>query len=133
MARRHEAELKLRLGEKLRRRIERAAARNKQSMNTEILARLEGSFVDDDARSAGAIQAFRDTEAVQRIHHISGELLNALKQARGQIGEPVRRWEVIPLRHPIRETPDGPKAPVKSPEQITGEKSTEEKSEEREK
>jgi Arc-like DNA binding domain len=81
---RHEAELKLRLGEKLRRRIERAAARNKRSMNTEILDRLEDSFVDEDATSAGAIQAYRDTEAVQRIHDISGELLNALKLARGQ-------------------------------------------------
>ena len=42
-------QLKLRFPEKLRQRIESAAARNKQSMNAEIVHRLEQSFQKDDA------------------------------------------------------------------------------------
>jgi Arc-like DNA binding dprotein len=84
MARRHEAELKLRLGEKLRRRIERAAARNNHSMNTEILDRLERSFAADDAGEAGAIQVYEDIQAVRRIHKISGQLLKEIDQDQGE-------------------------------------------------
>jgi hypothetical protein len=40
--------LKLRFSEKLRRRIEAAADRNQQSMNAEIIHRLEQSFEKDD-------------------------------------------------------------------------------------
>jgi hypothetical protein len=45
-------QLKLRFPERLRRQIEQAAERNRQSMNTEIIERLERSFekVDDQAR-----------------------------------------------------------------------------------
>lgn len=36
--------LNLRFSEELRRRLERAAAKNNQSLNSEIVARLDGSF-----------------------------------------------------------------------------------------
>jgi hypothetical protein len=41
-------QLKLRFNEKLRKRIERAAAHNDRSMNDEIIRRLEDSFRDGD-------------------------------------------------------------------------------------
>ena len=44
--------LQLRLPEGLRRRIERSAENNKHSMNSEILARLEGSFRSEDLQDA---------------------------------------------------------------------------------
>jgi Arc-like DNA binding domain len=40
--------LRLRFGEKLRRRLEREAARNQHSMNSEIIERLERSFLQQD-------------------------------------------------------------------------------------
>jgi hypothetical protein len=42
--------LRLRFDEKLRRRLERAAAENKHSMNAEIVQRLEQSFREQDQR-----------------------------------------------------------------------------------
>jgi hypothetical protein len=61
MARRKLADtvqLKLRFPEKLRRRIEAAAAKNQQSMNLEIVERLEQSFQRDDEteRSRNLVQ-----------------------------------------------------------------------------
>ena len=44
-------QLKLRFPEKLRSRIEAAALKNNQSMNSEIVARLEQSFEKDDRRA----------------------------------------------------------------------------------
>jgi hypothetical protein len=86
MARRHDAELKLRLGEKLRRRIERAAARNNHSMNTEILDRLEGSFAADEGERAGAAQFYRDLEYLRGIRHRVDHLISWLtsEEAGGQ-------------------------------------------------
>ena len=43
-------QLKLRFGEELRRKLEKAAERNGQSMNMEIIARLEGSFTRQETR-----------------------------------------------------------------------------------
>ena len=78
MARRHEVELKLRLGEKLRRRIERAAAHNNHSMNTEILGRLESSFAADAAERAGAAQAYHDLEFLRGMRGRVDELIGWL-------------------------------------------------------
>jgi Arc-like DNA binding domain len=78
MARRLEVDLKLRLSEKLRRKIERAAARNNHSMNTEILERLEESFAADAAERAGAAQAYRDYEVVRGMHEMTGKLLEMM-------------------------------------------------------
>jgi 23S rRNA G2069 N7-methylase RlmK/C1962 C5-methylase RlmI len=55
MARRKPADtvhLRLRFPEKLRRRIEAAAGKNQQSMNAEIVERLERSFVGEDMTAA---------------------------------------------------------------------------------
>jgi Arc-like DNA binding domain len=51
-------QLKLRFPERLRRRIEAAAAKNQQSMNLEIVERLERSFQheDEDERTSKAAQ-----------------------------------------------------------------------------
>jgi hypothetical protein len=43
-------QLKLRFSEELRRKLEKAAERNDQSMNLEIIARLEESFRKQDIR-----------------------------------------------------------------------------------
>jgi Arc-like DNA binding domain len=51
-----------RIPEALRRRLERAAARNNRSMNTEIIHRLEESFALAAAERAGAAAARRDLE-----------------------------------------------------------------------
>lgn len=45
-------QLKLRFSEELRRKLEKAAERNDQSMNLEIIARLEESFRKEDIRDA---------------------------------------------------------------------------------
>jgi len=43
--------LRLRFDERLRRRIEKAAEQNAQSMNAEIVARLEHSFQQEDIKA----------------------------------------------------------------------------------
>jgi hypothetical protein len=43
-------QLKLRFSEELRRKLEKAAERNEQSMNLEIVARLENSFRKEEIR-----------------------------------------------------------------------------------
>ncbi|QDP26242.2 Arc family DNA-binding protein [Bradyrhizobium cosmicum] len=43
-------QLKLRFSEELRRKLEKAAERNEQSMNAEIIARLEDSFRKQEIR-----------------------------------------------------------------------------------
>ena len=57
-------QLKLRFPEKLRQRIESAAARNKHSMNAEIVHRLEQSFQKDDAPGLAEAAA---TTAVEKL------------------------------------------------------------------
>jgi plasmid stability protein len=84
MAGRHEAELKLRLGEKLRRKIERAAARNNHSMNAEILDRLEGSFAADEGARAGAAQAYRDIQYLTGMRERLDQLINYWAELRGE-------------------------------------------------
>jgi hypothetical protein len=49
-----EVQLKLRFSEKLRRRLEGEAKRNKRSMNAEIIDRLEQSFTMPDLAKATA-------------------------------------------------------------------------------
>jgi hypothetical protein len=61
--------LRLRYPEKLRRRIEAAAVKNQQSMNAEIVERLERSFAqeDSDASLNTAIHAAADAAVTQAI------------------------------------------------------------------
>lgn len=65
--------LRLRFSETLRRRIEQAARRNDQSMNAEIISRLERSFTNQDLR--------RDLANLRRD-------LTALIATNGPQGEP---------------------------------------------
>jgi hypothetical protein len=51
--------LNLRFSEELRRKLEKAADRNSQSINSEILARLEGSFRKEEIREV-VTEAVRD-------------------------------------------------------------------------
>jgi plasmid stability protein len=78
MTGRHKAELKLRLGEKLRRKIERAAARHDHSMNTEILNRLEASFEAGEAEQAGAAAAYRDMRYLMEMRERLDQLISYL-------------------------------------------------------
>ena len=67
-------QLKLRFPERLRRQIEQAAERNRQSMNTEIIERLERSFqkVDDVERDRRLIQETVDS-TVKALAQYSAE------------------------------------------------------------
>ena len=73
--------LRLRFDEKLRRRLERAAAENKQSMNAEIIRRLEESFQKQDQK--------------QLISSIVQETLTIIGP-RGAVVVPAGRIEVQP-------------------------------------
>ena len=94
-----EVQLKLRFSEALRRRLEREAARNNRSMNTEIIHRLEESFrqheinqsVLDGIRSARNWAVVGGDEAAMR--------LAALEEELRQLG----LW----VRAAIRKTEDG--------------------------
>ena len=62
--------LNLRFSEELRRKLEKAAERNNQSINSEIVARLDGSFRRDDfkaftERLLEAVAAGQDIKEVQ--------------------------------------------------------------------
>jgi Arc-like DNA binding domain len=87
MAGRHEAELKLRLGERLRRKIERAAARNNRSMNREILDRLEASFAADEGTRAGAAQAYRDIQYLTGMRERLDQLISYWAGLKKEDGE----------------------------------------------
>jgi hypothetical protein len=75
-------QLKLRFSEALRRRLEREAARNNRSMNTEIIHRLEESFrqheinqsVLDGIRSARNWAVVGGDEAAMRLAALEEEL-----------------------------------------------------------
>jgi hypothetical protein len=76
MARRKPADtvhLRLRFSEKLRRRIEAAAVKNQQSMNLEIVERLERSFGQED--TAATIDATANTAASAAANLISVQLI----------------------------------------------------------
>jgi hypothetical protein len=84
MARRKPADtvhLRLRFPEKLRRRIEAAAEKNQQSMNLEIVERLERSFQHDDE--------------AERSHKLAQETADAYTQALINLGfiSPIRGSE----------------------------------------
>jgi hypothetical protein len=62
--------LNLRFSEELRRKLEKAAERNNQSINSEIVARLDGSFRRDEfkvfvERLLEAVAAGQDIKEVQ--------------------------------------------------------------------
>jgi len=67
-------QLKLRFSEELRRKLEKAAERGGQSMNAEIIARLEGSFTRHDVESAVELAAKMAAEAtIREITKVIGQ------------------------------------------------------------
>jgi len=73
-------QLKLRFPEKLRQRIESAAARNERSMNAEIVRRLEQSFQKEDllANQATLAEAAATT-AVEKFLIVAGDKIGIKK------------------------------------------------------
>jgi hypothetical protein len=72
-------QLKVRLREDLRRRLEREADRRDDSINNEIVRRLEGSFQRDaDLGVAAEVRALRGE--VEELRGLSKEELEALKE-----------------------------------------------------
>jgi plasmid stability protein len=66
-------QLKLRFPERLRQRIESAAARDERSMNAEIVHRLEQSFQKEDLQSNQALLAeAAATTAVEKLLIVTG-------------------------------------------------------------
>lgn len=72
-------DMKIRLSADLRRKVEEAAKRNNRTMNSEIAARLEASFRDDDGTAPDEIENLRVSlraEAIERqalesrLHHM---------------------------------------------------------------
>jgi hypothetical protein len=86
------AHLKLRFDEKLRRRIEREAARNNRSMNAEIADRLEKSFEREEERSL-MVQA-----ATAVLIRTGWRVVTFGALAEGSTGESPQRHQVS---HPV--------------------------------
>ncbi|MPZ40382.1 MAG: Arc family DNA-binding protein [Rhizobiales bacterium] len=63
-------QLKLRFDERLRRRLEQAAARNNHSMNAEIISRLE--------------QSFRDADILTKIQSEHASVMDKMKEVLGK-------------------------------------------------
>jgi hypothetical protein len=83
--------LRLRFDEKLRRRLERAAAENKQSMNAEIIERLEQSFREQDEKQWIA-------SIVQQTATATAEATLTIIGPRGAVVVPAGRIGVEPER-----------------------------------
>ena len=76
-------QLKLRFPEKLRLRIEAAAARNEHSMNAEIVQRLEQSFAKED--QAGLMQRVATAAATATVEQM--RIVDALAESLKKRGE----------------------------------------------
>jgi hypothetical protein len=87
------AQFKLRIRESLRRQLERAAARNNNSINVEITNRLHASFAADNARALDEIVVDLD-----RIRQGFAALLGADKLA----GDPEALGQAIALLEALR-------------------------------
>jgi hypothetical protein len=76
-------QLKLRFPEKLRGRIESAAARNERSMNAEIVHRLEQSFQkEDQATNQAALAQAAATTAVEKFWIASGGKMGPIEPSK---------------------------------------------------
>jgi hypothetical protein len=74
-------QLKVRLTEALRRRLEHEAASNKHSMNSEIVARLQRSFMQHDDQVAVVAETLYlqlDSAIIERIIQLDGENRSAM-------------------------------------------------------
>ena len=108
-------QLKLRFPEALRRRLEREARRHGQSLNREIVSILEERFRESDEadrHAAAFADALRDEfMRLYREDKTRGQAAGANQPPLAPLGQPIRRWEVIPLNNPVQETPE-PKIPL---------------------
>jgi hypothetical protein len=113
--------LNLRLPKALHKQLKQQARRNNVSLNTEIINQLQGYEVATVERTTEIVAA-----AVRAVFREREEAAKERREDRAQLGAPVQRWHVIPLDHPIPETPE-PKVPL--PETSPAEKKTETESE----
>jgi Arc-like DNA binding domain len=100
-------QLKLRFPEAVRRRLEREAARNARSMNTEIIHRLQRTFaIDDGAAATNMLDVLRSlgvdiTRANERdvavaLQNIFGRILTA-----SLLAPPAAAAPVTPIQPPV--------------------------------
>src|SRR5262249_46199294 len=82
-------QLKLRFSEALRRRLERAAKANDQSMNAEIIQRLEQSFVEQDQKQLM-------TSIAKESARKAAQTTLTILEGRFKTGVPPRRIEAQP-------------------------------------
>src|SRR5215471_15110541 len=82
----------VRMEEKLRRRLERAASQSGQSMNAEIVERLKRSFQSDEDKISLIARAIVDTypDIANRIEELSAEA-TLWRDVQRQLGPDVRR------------------------------------------
>jgi hypothetical protein len=99
--------------------LQKAANGAGRSVSEEIEYRLDRSFYGDGLRDRIVdIVKLATREAVGDFLHAFQEHQEATKERRedrAQMGAPLQRWEVIPLRNPVPETPE-PKVPQKKTE-----------------
>jgi len=108
--------LVLRLPKALHKRLTQQARRNNVSLNTEIVQRLKETL--PTAKTHRDLREVADLLAQRGANHALGgtpltEMNKKLDKliAAVDIGPPVQRHSVIPLRNPISETPE-PKVPL---------------------
>ena len=82
----------VRMEEKLRRRLERAASQSGQSMNAEIVERLKRSFQSDEDKISLIARAIIDTypDIANRIEELSAEA-TLWRDVQSQLGPDMRR------------------------------------------
>ena len=82
----------VRMEEKLRRRLERAASQSGQSMNAEIVERLKRSFQSDEGKISLIARAIIDTypDIANRIEELSAEA-TLWRDVQSQLGPDMRR------------------------------------------
>jgi len=85
----------VRLEERLRRRLERAASQSGQSMNAEIVERLKRSFQSDEDKISLIARAIVDTypDIANRIEELFAEARLWRQVKHMPAGPPVQNWE----------------------------------------
>jgi len=85
----------VRLEERLRRRLERAASQSGQSMNAEIVERLKRSFQSDEDKISLIARAIVDTypDIANRIEELFAEARLWRQVKDMPAGPPVQNWE----------------------------------------
>lgn len=105
-------QLKLRFREELRRKLEKTAERNNQSINSEIVSRLEGSFsIEDKVALAQSIWE----EQIAAINQAQNELSGRLAREQQERIEQQTRWGTVEaIVHTLLGNNDAAKQAVRS-------------------